>query len=121
MGKLYRTPFSTRDTHACDPSVDKCSLTFPAFPLAVWSATAFGRMYYQHQQSAFVETHLQDVPVMAHAGGTLNTNVAWSELDKVLFLVNGSRCVLTSGRAKREVAFLVGASTIFVSAVLRGG
>ena len=78
-------------------------------------------MYYQHQQSAFVETHLQDVPVMAHAGGTLNTNVAWSELDKVLFLVNGSRCVLTSGRAKREVAFLVGASTIFVSAVLRGG
>lgn len=43
-------------------------------------------------QSAFVETHLQDVPVVAHPGGMLNTNVAWAELRDVDFLVNGSRC-----------------------------
>lgn len=50
----------------------------------------------RHEQCEFVETHLQDVPVVAQSGGKLETNVAWSELEKVLFLVNGSRCVLVS-------------------------
>ncbi|CAN0088492.1 unnamed protein product [Ectocarpus sp. 6 AP-2014] len=46
------------------------------------------------EKSAFVETHLQDVPVVAHPGGMLNTNVAWAELGDVDFLVNGSRCTI---------------------------
>ncbi|CAB1104498.1 unnamed protein product [Ectocarpus sp. CCAP 1310/34] len=46
------------------------------------------------EKSAFVETHLQDVPVLAHPGGMLNTSVAWAELEDVDFLVNGSRCTI---------------------------
>lgn len=67
----------------------------PLRGVIVSGAMPFGRVLNQHQQSALVETHLKDVPVVAHPGGKLNTNVAWSELDKVLFLVNGSRCMVT--------------------------
>lgn len=42
-------------------------------------------------QAAFVETHLHDLPVVAHPGGKINTKVAWRELSQVVFLVNGSR------------------------------
>ena len=43
-------------------------------------------------QAAFVETHLHDMPVVAHpGGGKINTKVAWRELSQVVFLVNGSR------------------------------
>lgn len=38
-----------------------------------------------------IETHLKDVSVVAHPGHTLNTEVDWSELSAVEFLVNGSR------------------------------
>eukprot|EP00903_Cladosiphon_okamuranus_P011855 g11137.t1 len=48
----------------------------------------------QEEKCALVETHLQDVPVIAHPGGKLVTNVSWSELEKVVFLVNGSRCAI---------------------------
>ncbi|CAN0063883.1 unnamed protein product [Pylaiella littoralis] len=50
----------------------------------------------------FVETHLHDVPVVAHPGGKLNTNVAWSELANVLFLVNGSRCTIYTAEYKDQ-------------------
>eukprot|EP00904_Undaria_pinnatifida_P012456 jgi/Undpi1/8340/HiC_scaffold_25.g10809.m1 len=45
-------------------------------------------------KAAFVETNLHDVPVVAHPGEEINTNVAWGELSQVVFLVNGSRCTI---------------------------
>eukprot|EP00752_Nemacystus_decipiens_P007986 g7135.t1 len=48
----------------------------------------------QQEKSAYVETHLHDVPVMARSDEKLNTEVAWSELENVVFLVNGSRCTV---------------------------
>lgn len=58
-----------------------------------YSCTPFFCCRHRVQQQC-VETHLHDVPVVAHPGGKLNTNVAWSELGNVLFLVNGSRCAM---------------------------
>lgn len=62
-----------------------------------------------------METHLRDVPVVAHPGGKLNTDVAWSELDKVLFLVNGSRCVLMLAWAVRYASV----AAVFVGTLVR--